>query len=79
MRKKDGDIKKLIQIKLNSKACDELKAVKETSGLTTTDVIKYSVAVLKWIINKQKDGFEIYAIPPEGKEPGEKVELLFPI
>jgi hypothetical protein len=79
MTDNNNNIKKLIQIKLNSKAYHEFKAVKKTTGLTTTDVIKYSIAIFKWVIKKQKSGCEIYAIPPEGKEPGEKIELLFPI
>jgi len=74
-----NNIKKLIQIKLNSKAYDEFKILKETTRLRTTDVIKYSIAILKWVVKKQKDGYEIYAIPPEGKGSGEKIELLFPI
>lgn len=79
MRDNENKIKKLIQIKLNQGAYNEFMNIKNTTGLTTTDVIKYSIALFKWVIKKQKDGCEIYAIPPESKDPGEKIELLFPI
>ena len=73
--------KKLVQIKLHTGAYDELHELKESTGYTMTDVVKHAVALFRWVINKQKNGYTIYAIPNgQGKEgPGEKIELLVPL
>jgi hypothetical protein len=73
---------KLVQISLNPKAFGQLMELKNLSRLNTiTEVVKYSISVYKWIIEKQQKGYEIYAIPNEGKDvrKRQKIEMILPI
>ena len=82
MTKKDNNNKKLIQVRLLPQAISELEEMKKETGLTFTEVVKFSITLFKWAIEQQKKGFEIYAIPSENKkgtESGEKVKLLIPV
>ncbi len=78
--------KKLLQVKISEPNFNELMEFKKGAGISTlSDVIKFSIALLQWVVKKQKDGFDIYAIPnskrKEGEDKGaaEKIDLLLPI
>lgn len=73
--------KKLVQVKMPHKAYLEIEELQSATGLTTmTEVIKFSLALFKWTIDKQKNGYEIYAIPKDDKDSkGEKIQMLLPV
>ena len=73
--------KKLIQVKMPRKTYTEIEELQAATGLTTmTEVVKFSLALFKWTVDKQKDGYEIYAIPKDDKKSkGEKIQMLLPV
>ena len=69
---------------MEEESYNQLKELKNFVGLTTiADVVKLSIALFKWAVDKQKDGFEIYAVPTAAKKEegvvGEKVQVLLPL
>ncbi len=71
--------KKNLQIKIAEDSLVNLKNLKEISGLSSvTDVIKFSISLFKWTLEKQKEGYEIYAVPKDERKEVEKINLLLP-
>ncbi len=77
MNKTNGK-KKLVQIKMASESYQELERLQRTTGLATiSEIIRYSISLFRWIVEKQRSGYEIYAVPSKDKEgKGDKIELL---
>ncbi len=72
--------KKLLQIKLNAATHKELENFSNEMGYTLTEVIKFSVAFFRWAAEKQKAGYDIYAVPNKENElTEERVQLLLPL
>jgi hypothetical protein len=72
--------KRLVQVRLSEQGLKQLEELRVLSGLNTTEIVKFSVALFKWAVEKQKKGFEIYALPPEGVNgEGERIQFLVPL
>lgn len=72
------DNKKLLQVKMTERARDEIILMQKSMGFSSNaDVIKFSIAFFKWALDKQKDGYDIYAVPRDNQK-GEKVQLMIP-
>jgi len=73
--------KKLLQIKLAETSYNDFKKLKDEAGLSTfAELIKYSFVLFRWALDKQKNGYEIYAIPiNKNEQEGEKIQLLMPV
>lgn len=71
--------KVLLQVKISPALQDDLKALKDETGTSYSDMVKVGLNLLQWIIAKRKEGFDIYAVPPADKEaPAEKVQIFLP-
>lgn len=77
--------KKLLQVKVSDSCIRQLEEIKNASGLSTiSDVIRLSIVLFRWVVEKQENGYDIYAVPnPKRKEgseaQAEKINLLIPI
>jgi hypothetical protein len=74
--------KKLLQVNMAQEAFTQLEELKNKTGLSTiTEVVKYSISVFKWIVDMQKKGYQIYAVPEDGNPEleKEKAQLLIPV
>ena len=82
MKKLKKPEKRLLQIRLVTEAYAQLEELKQTTGLSTmTEVVKFSITAFKWIVEMQRKGYQIYAVPDE-ENPDmekEKVQLLLPV
>ena len=82
MKKKAPLKKRLVQIDMQPRAYKQLEKIQKMAALSTiSEVIRFSIAIFKWTLEKQKDGYEIYAIPSKDKKggDGEKIQMLLPL
>jgi len=72
--------KQLVQFKLSKKTHQQLEFLKQNGDFgSISEMIRCAITLLRWVIEKQQSGFNIYAIPPKGKlEEGEKIQFLLP-
>jgi hypothetical protein len=70
---------KTVSIVLKHDAAEELDDIRQMTNLKTiADVINESISVFKSLVEKEKQGFEIYIIPPKQRKevPIEKIVIL---
>lgn len=70
--------KKLLQIRLSGETHLQIKEFASEVGFTQADVVKFSLALLKWAIEKQNSGYDIYAVPMGGGEAKERIRVIWP-
>jgi hypothetical protein len=74
---RNKEINMQINLKISNKVKDKLLKTQEQLNLNNFDeLIKLSLQLLERAVEKQDQGFTIYAISKDDSKEGEKVELL---
>ncbi len=70
--------RKLLQVKLSSKGFEDIECIKKLTGVSTmTEVVRSSLTLYRWLVEKRGEGYEIYAIGDD-EILGKKIQIIFP-